>query len=212
MADSTLISSLYEIQNQGEDKRHPILADLLSTDAQVFDVNLDERLVNIPQFLSVQYDHNAEIIYFKCPRYFDNMDLANTTCVVEYINAQGDPGVYGIPYYDITKYGPDDMPVIIMPWAISGLATLKEGTITFCLHFYVIQKDTITDPITGDKVEDYKYVYSMHTKPQQGQILHGMELSQADLDEFNLDVSQLESIYQTIRELQDAITVYWKDV
>ena len=77
---------LFDIQeNVGENTQ--IVELLPSSEDDIFDIDLNSRTVNIPQFLSVRYDHNAEIIYFRCARYLGNMDLVNSVCVIEYINA-----------------------------------------------------------------------------------------------------------------------------
>ena len=61
---------------------------LLPADGQpIYNIDLDTRTVDAPDILSVQFDHNAEIVYFRCPRYYDNMDLATTVCLIQYKNA-----------------------------------------------------------------------------------------------------------------------------
>ena len=116
---------LFQIQTY-EDKdsqSYPQLVHLLPQSDQIFDIDLDTRTVNIPQFLSVQYDHNAEIIYFRCPRYFDNMDLASCVCIIEFINAAGEAGLYWVPYYNVDVYEDDDKsltPLMLIPWSVGG--------------------------------------------------------------------------------------------
>ena len=108
---------------------------------------MNTRTINVPQFLSVQYDHNAEIVYFKTPRWFEGVDLATTTCIVQYINAAGDAGIYCVPFYDLTHFEEDEngvqTPMILFPWTLGGLATLVPGTIRFSLRFYIIDTNTL---------------------------------------------------------------------
>jgi len=120
---------------------------LLPENDQIFDIDLDSRTISIPQFLSVQYDHNAEIIYFRCPRYFDNMDLAMTVCIIEYVNAAGESGLYWVPYYNVDVYEDDDeslTPLMLIPWSIQGLVTASSGTVTFTVRFYQLDAERKT--------------------------------------------------------------------
>ena len=126
---------LYDLQVSQDT---PLVADLLPDNAQIVDVDLNTRTINVPQFLSVQFDHNAEVIYFRMPRWFEGVDLAQTTCVVQYINADNEPGIYCVPFYDLTHFDYDEngisTPMILLPWALGGLATVSAGTIQFSLR------------------------------------------------------------------------------
>ena len=76
---------LYKVQ----DKNAPSIAVLLPTDEKIYEVDLNTRQIEAPEYVSVSSDHLAEVIYFKCPRFYDGVDLAETTCVIEYVNAEG---------------------------------------------------------------------------------------------------------------------------
>jgi hypothetical protein len=164
----------------------PQVVELFPSKKDIFNVDLDTRTINVPQFLSVRYDHNAEVIYFKCGRFYDNMDLTNTICVIEYINADKKPGIYKVPFYDISKYDINEedseviTPTILIPWSVGGLATATAGKITFNLHFYILEADGKT------------FSYSMRTKPAEGTILHGIDYTDEDLKDFNLDPTVAE--------------------
>jgi hypothetical protein len=53
----------------------------------MFEIDLNKRAVTVPQIFSsgaiVRGDHMAEVLYFKVPRYFDEMDLGACTCEIE---------------------------------------------------------------------------------------------------------------------------------
>jgi hypothetical protein len=177
---------------------------------------LNTRTAETPQFLSVQFDHNAEIIYFKCARYFDNMDLANTVCVIEYLNAEHsegkkkvrDAGIFWVPYYDIGHYDIEVdkkgnqilIPTMYIPWSVGGLATAYSGTITFSVRFYQLDGD------------GKYYLYNMSTRPKDGEILHGMDLSDEDLETFKIDTSIVTQIYNDLSKMRDISTTYWVEV
>ena len=53
----------------------------------IYEIDLNARSIAAPEFLSVEEDHNSEIIWFKTDRFFDNIDLYNGTCWIQYKNA-----------------------------------------------------------------------------------------------------------------------------
>ena len=61
----------------------------IPSDEPVYEINLDTRTVEVPEFLSVLDDHNAEVVWFKVDRFFDDVDLFGATCWIEYRNAIG---------------------------------------------------------------------------------------------------------------------------
>lgn len=196
---------LFQIQTYEDEnaQRFPQLVHLLPENDQIFDIDLDARTISIPQFLSVQYDHNAEIIYFRCPRYFENMDLASTVCIIEYLNADGEAGLYWVPYYNVDIYENNDeslTPLMLIPWAIQGLVTASSGTVTFTVRFY--QLDAIRK----------NFIFNMSMQPAQGEVLHGIDLSDKDLEKFKLDTTVVHQIYADLALVQSNATTMWKNV
>jgi hypothetical protein len=41
-------------------------------------------MVATPEVLSVEYDHNSKSIFFSVDRFFDNVDLSEMSCVIQY--------------------------------------------------------------------------------------------------------------------------------
>ena len=65
--------------------------------------------------------------------------MAGTVCIIEYLNADGEAGLYWVPYYNVDVYEDDDeslTPLMLIPWAIQGLVTASSGTVTFTVRFY----------------------------------------------------------------------------
>ena len=120
----TTSQEYYNLLHQIQDENAPSIAVLLPGTENIYEIDLNKRTIESPEFLSVSRDHKAETIYFKCPRYFDNIDLTNLVCVVEYINANGDGRVYAVPYYDVDSFSLLDEendiyePMILFPWCI----------------------------------------------------------------------------------------------
>lgn len=208
---ATLEALLLQMQQyvDADGNSYPRKASLLPPkDATICDVDLDTRKVAAPAVLSVQYDHNAEVIYFKCARYYENIDLAGMVCIVEYINANGDPGLYWVPmvdieHYDIItdEYGNEiSVPVMYIPWSINGLATAYSGTISYAIRFYRLNNDGV-------------YLFNLSTSPTNGQVLHGLDLSDdEELEVFKIESSVVTQIYNAISTSQIAATTYWTDL
>ena len=55
---------------------------LLPTNERIYEIDLNSRKIQAPEFLSVETDHRAETIYFKVNRHFDQYDLLNSVCLV----------------------------------------------------------------------------------------------------------------------------------
>ena len=113
---------LYLLQTQNP----PRLAVLQSAE-RTYDINLEERLINSPKFLSIEHDHQSETIYFKVDRFHDYMDLSTTTCIIQYINAKGEAKIYAVPFYDITTCAKEDK--MLLRWCVQGAATAEAGTV-----------------------------------------------------------------------------------
>ena len=81
------LQHLYTIQ----DKNFPQLqaTDIPSTEEKLI-IDLNTRTITAPEFLSVTKDHNSETLYFMVDRYFDSVDLATMSCIVQYKNANPD--------------------------------------------------------------------------------------------------------------------------
>ncbi len=208
---------LFQIQDYTDEygQSYPQLVHLLPSDDQIIDIDLNKRLIDAPEILSVWYDHNAEVIYFRCNRYYDNMDLTNTICIIQYKNAPHkmnensrinvrDDGLYWVPYYDVYHYKEDEetgvpVPQILIPWAVGGLATAYPGKIEYAVRFYKLSNDGT------------EYLYNMSTQVAEGAILHGMEAIDK-LAAYKIDTTEVERIYSAIAQAKDDTATYWMDM
>ena len=147
---------------------------ILNPDGKTYKVDLDTRVIERPNFLAVQEDHESQVIYFETDRYHNHMDMAFTTCIIHYINAKGEAGLYAVPFYDIhTKMQERKM---IFPWCIEGLAAAAEGNISFSIMFYQIEAEPIRNDL-GEIIDSkLNYLYRISTLPVTTQILKGMQI------------------------------------
>ena len=64
---------------------------------KIYEINLSTRQIETPEFLSVETDADAEIIWFKVDRFFDTIDLYSGACWILYTNASGASYFYNAP-------------------------------------------------------------------------------------------------------------------
>lgn len=187
---------LWQIQSNAPTKK----AILLPTDEQIYDINLNTKKISVPKYLSVKNDHQAETIYFKFDRYYENVDLATTSCIVKYTNAEKNSFIYPVPFYDLENAINENK--IIIPWCIQGQATKKAGTIKFSITFFKVNAE-------------HKLSYALNTMVAESEILQGQndELYNFSQDDITLDSTLLELIQELkLAKENEILTLYWVDV
>ena len=171
-------SNLHLIQNFHAPQFFPLNA---AANEKIYEVDLNNRKIEEPPYIGVIEDHAAEVIYFAVPRFYDYMDLATMTCLIEYVNAKGEPGIYAVPFYDIhTLADKEDntKSKMIVPWVINSQITAAEGIIQFQMVFYNIKVSAVEDEngIPANKYE-YAFDYLLSTQPAKTKVLLGMKLT-----------------------------------
>ena len=202
---------LYKIQNSNRQST----AILLPRDEAIYDIDLNTRKINVPEFLSVEKEHLAEVIYFKVDRYFDNIDLTSTVCIIQYINknakdVDGNPAggfAYLAPFIDVQTYADENK--ILIPWFIGGPATAAAGPIEFAFKFYRLREELnqYNETIQTKFVE-----YELNTLPASSKILYGMDIVDDDEQNFIIESTMVEQIFSRIDTLSKQVGVYWVDL
>lgn len=167
------LSHLQEIQNINLRKERLNIPE----DEPVYEINLNTRTIETPTFLSVETDHTAETVFFKVDRYFDTIDLAESTCIIQYVNAKGKTYIYAVPIYDTQTLAAEGK--MLIPWVIQGPATVSAGTIKYAIRFYNIKKKQVTiqdgdNLISAEGEYNYEFDYIINTIPAASRILSGM--------------------------------------
>lgn len=198
------LDELQEIRNEHFDFSYQMPAG-----HKYYNVDLNKREINAPVFLSTLKDHRAEHVFFRVPRYFDNIDLTAMTCIIQFINADKEKGVYLVPHYDIkTEEG-----FIYIPWIISGLVSKSSGIVEYSISFYYIDEN------------NGELVYNLNTKSAKSTILIGMDLTEAIaeengesvrllLEEMDAGVSSadfVKYVSQVLRNYEDKLDIYWEE-
>ena len=186
----------YDLLYRIQDENKPSLAVLLPSNEKIYEIDMNSRKIEAPKYLSVELDHRAETIYFKVGRYYDNIDLANMTCVIQYINAKGEGRVYPVPFYDVETYADENM--MLFPWCIDGEATKASGNVTYSVRFYDID-------------ESATYMrYNTSTLPSKSEVLHGIS-SKTDIDDSNdYLLSFKDQILAQLKKVSE-YDLYWID-
>ena len=136
----------------------------LPLDEPPFVINMDTRMISVPEIFQnngfgVKGDANAEVVFFKCDRYFDGIDLGAMTpditdnadpstynCVVQWQNlASGEAGNSRVILADTEE------DYIIFGWMITSKMTSKPGTIEFAVRWTQLKDGQITYSISTQK-------------------------------------------------------------
>lgn len=183
--------------------------DTLYYNEPIYYVDLDKRHIEAPQFLSVEYDHNSETIYFCVDRFFDNIDLSTMFCVIQYTNANPNNFkngfIYAVPYFDITTMAAENK--MLFQWVIEGPATAYSGVVTFSIKFYKMSSVTI-DHVDGTSTKKKVYDYVLNTQSASSKVLHGLDIQLSE-DYIVESPNVFEDVYQALNEVARKSDIYW---
>lgn len=197
-----LTSDYYNLLKTIQNNHPKAAINTLPYDSETFYVNLWKREIEVPSshkdYLSVATDHRAEKICFAVDRYYEDVDLKNTTVVVEYVNALGEGRIYPVTVFDFS-----DPNYIKFEWCIGGDATKpngeKDGEIQYAIRFYTVDQ------------EKSVFTYNLSTMPKTGKILFGMAKPD-DNEWYEYPTSAIEEVYTRLEEISKAKEVLWRDV
>lgn len=170
----------------------------------VYNIDLNSRIVQTPEFIGTTNDHNAEFIYFSMDRYYENMDMSTTVGLIQYINKNAklptgakDPGhAYFIPYYDCISVPGK----IIFPWLVGGPATAAAGPVDFSIRFYEI------DP------NGKEFSFKLSTLTATTQVLQTMNVIEPNNENLMCPPSELERLISEVKMLKEDWDLYWEDL
>lgn len=167
----------------------------------IYFIDLSTRTIDGPSFVGVKEEHNAELIYFKVDRGYDLVDLAGTSCVVQYetINKSTGKtyqGVYVVPAYDITSFEN----YIIFAWDISKSVTQSATDIKYNIRFFQVN-------------DNNEIIFNLNTLTTTTKVLDSLYFS--DLDDITTDDTKwanlLEQLTQLYNKVKEEETLYWEE-
>lgn len=193
-------SHLHLIYNQNP----PTLAQLPIGEL-IYNIDINSRTIEAPRFLGVEKDHKAETIYFNVNRYADYMDLSTTACVIYYINANGEPGIYVPNFYDIfTKYETNEM---LIPWCLSQHVTAKKGAVQFSIRFFKTETQLSPASPSGEPI----ITYDLNLIPSTTMVLEGVNVDGEQFDSTTEErpANWYETIWAEIIKLNNNTALSW---
>ena len=172
---------------------------------ELYEIDLNTRLIHGPNILSVQDDHNAELLLFTIDRYHGYIDLADTCCIIQFNTTNtktGEPfhGLYPVEFYDLITLKDEEK--IIIPWSIPRSVTQSAQEIEYNFRFFIV--DTDNDKLnynlnTLSTTETIKKTLPLYDDA------YNLDLNDVDLQTYNYD--RLVQMYNNINH--DGI--YWVD-
>lgn len=188
-----------QIYNQDGAIRKVVAAEGEEQDPPIYMVDLESRLIETPQWLSVEKDHRAENIYFKIPRYFGATDLGLTNCLVLYENAAGKGGIYPVSGYDNKSLAKENE--LLFYWPISGTVSQVAGKVKYALMFY--QLDNANETV----------LYQLNTRPSTSQILYGVNEAIGSEYVENTELATLvQKLGALISQVETGYSLNWEDM
>lgn len=155
-----------------------LFADMIQipNDEHIYEINLNTREIEAPEFLSVSSEHNAEIIWFKTDRFFDNIDLYGSSCWIQFVNANGEELFCAAPVVvALEKFGSEK---ILIPWPISSAVSKKAGPIKFSFQFFKLSEDKL------------RFLYLINTKPASSKVVSGLLFDSSLFDDKEIAEAQ----------------------
>lgn len=199
----------------------------IPVDEPIYDIDLKTREVEAPKFLSVSTDHDAEIIWFKTDRFYENFDLFNATILIQYINAAKEKYVYlaspivltekEIQYPEsedketketikshyaenaLGSLGTSSEQVLI-PWPIGYDVAKATGNVEFSFQFF---------QLWVDENNKQQFSYLLNTLPAKSKVLQGMNNNEEPGTEVTPTPGDLQKIQAAIDELKKEFEIYW---
>ena len=177
-----------------QDTNKPMVAVLAPSDERIYNIDLSTRKIESPDFLSIEKDHMAETIYFTVDRYYDNIDLLETTCIVQYINANKEARIYAVPFFDVTTFEGK----ILFPWCIEGEATKAAGTVQYSFKFYHTFK--------GEN-DEVLFDFNLNTMAATSRVLTGLDVANKD-ETYDYVASEIEAALARV-DLATKLDIEW---
>ena len=170
----------------------------IPTDEKIYEIDLNTRKCEVPSFVAVNDDHNAEIIWFMCDRFYDNIDLYSGACWIQYINAEGDMFYFAPPQMiDVDNFGSDK---ILIPWVISKEAA-KSGNLQFAFQFFKTSEDGL------------QFLYVLNTQVAKTKVLNSLPVVDPENDAKEaFAADELRRLLEAYNRLSGDFAVYWLEV
>lgn len=163
----------------------------------IYEIDLNQRKINPPPFIAVKEDHSADIIWFVADRFFEDIDLYNGSCWIQYVNANKEKYFYNSPItVSLDKTGKEK---IVIPWQISSDAAKKDGVVEFAIRFFKVSENNT------------EYDYILNTATAKTKVLSSLPNISMDVEN-NFETTEIRKLYDLFNSLNREYQVYWLEV
>lgn len=174
----------------------------IPADEPIYKIDLNSRKVESPKNLSVVADNNAEVLWFSVDRFYDDVDLFDAVCWVQYKNALGETYISMVSPQVIGNY---DHNLLYIPWPVTAAATKAAGNVSFSFQFFKVSED------------QQRVYYSINTQVATAKVVDTLRVEPltdvSDGTIFYPEYSQLESTFrwmaQKLSDLDRDYELYW---
>lgn len=182
---------------------------LLPAAEKIYDIDVDERLINNRNITLVEKDHKSKTLYFSIDRYVDYMDLAQTKCIIQY-NTTNEEGkvrtrFYPVPFYDV--YTKVEEGKIIFPWNLDYNVTKTAGSVPFNIRFF-----KVGTRITEDNNAELILTYNLNIQPSWVKVEKSLYESMIDKDdETYLQPGDVDILMEYVDKKMQTLSrkIYW---
>ena len=203
-------------------------------------IDLNTRKIEAPEFLSVKNDQKAETFFFEVDRFYNHIDLALTTCIIQYITPKG-PYIYPVPFYDTVSNNFISVDLTEDTYKINKYYLLdlekKEYVISSepfdkqLIYFEKQENGKMLIPWQiGNNVtkqpgqiefnvrfytinfENQQFDFNLSTLSAKSKILPSMDLQMDLEDNPAYEITDLDSVLQRVQKLEREYQVYWTEL
>lgn len=212
-------SLLREIQNSTT-----TIYSTLPSEEPRFLIDINSRTINVPSefgFLAIENDHNSQKVYFEIDRFFDGIDLAEHTCIIQFINIEKTktssnerpkPNVGKCPNKCLNTF-PVNVPPVSEPKKVEGYFVVTEMDIESIEDKIVFEwkVENRATSLAGDiffsvrfySIDDLEeFVYNFNTLPAHSLILDTLDVINGSS---SMDSSEIEVLLTKFKDFKNEI-------
>ena len=207
---------------------------------KILKIDLNTRKVEAPEFLSLQHDQKSETFFFEVDRFYGPVDLALTTCIIQYITPT-DKRIYPVPFYDTVSGDFVRIDLTEDTYKINYYYILdldkkeyvlsKESFNKELIYFekqntgkmyipWQINNNTTKEPgiveynirFYSVDLENLNYLFNLGTLSAKSKILPGVDL-QMDLENAETEeITDLDELLDRVRRIEADYNLYWTEL
>ena len=169
-------------------------------DEELFEIDLNTRMIKGPEWLSLKEDHESQLLYFSVDRFYDNIDLSNAVCVIQYETIHKDTkekykGVYFVPLYDLLTLADEEKMILV--WQIKNSVSQSATSVKYNFRFYKLDSEGFL-------------IYNLNTLPATSKILDTLSSKDLNVPEDSTLASEIEEIWDSLHNAIQWNRTYWE--